>query len=134
VLSVTLRGLGIKATTAGNEFCNDPKWGLNMKGFAAAVFTSILILGISSQPPAYALTPQQELMKTCNTEAGTRKLAGDARKSFMSDCLSGKTLTPLSGKTLTPQQELMKSCNAQASTQKLKGDPRKQFMSTCLKG
>jgi hypothetical protein len=97
-----------------------------MKGFAASVVASILILGVPSQPPAYALTPQQELMKTCNTEAGNQKLAGDARKSFMSDCLSGKTLTP--------QQELMKSCNVQASTQKLKGDPRKQFMSNCLKG
>jgi len=58
-----------------------------MKGLAAL----LLILGISSQPPAYALTAQQELMKTCNAQAGNQKLTGDARKSRMSDCLSGKT-------------------------------------------
>jgi hypothetical protein len=100
-----------------------------MKGFVATICASILILSVPSLRPAHALTPQQELMKTCNTQAGNQKLTGDARKSFMSDCLSGKAST-----TLTPQQELMKSCNAQATTQKLKGDARKQFMSSCLKG
>jgi psiF repeat len=100
-----------------------------MKGLVATVCASILMLGVSSQPPAYALTPQQELMKTCNQQAGNQKLTGDARKSLMSDCLSGKTSSPL-----TRQQELMKSCNAQATSQKLKGDDRKQFMSSCLKG
>jgi hypothetical protein len=101
-----------------------------MKGLVATVCASLLILGVSSQqPPAYALTPQQELMKTCNEQAGTQKLTGDSRKTFMSDCLSGKISSPL-----TRQQELMKSCNAQATSQKLKGDARKQFMSTCLKG
>jgi hypothetical protein len=101
-----------------------------MKGLVVTFYASLLILGVSSkQPPAYALTPQQELMKTCNEQAGTQKLTGDARKSFMSDCLSGKISSPL-----TRQQELMKSCNAQATSQKLKGDARKQFMSTCLKG
>jgi hypothetical protein len=100
-----------------------------MKGFVATICASILILGVSSVRPTYALTPQQELMKTCNTQAGNQKLTGEARKSFMSDCLSGKAST-----TLTPQQELMKSCNVQATTQKLKGEARKHFMSTCLKG
>ena len=100
-----------------------------MKGFVATVCASILISTVLSLHLAYALTPQQELMKTCNAQAGNQKLTGDARKSFMSDCLSGKA-----SPTLTPQQELMKSCNAQATTQKLKGDARKQFMSTCLKG
>ena len=100
-----------------------------MKGFFATVCASALMLGVSSPPPGYALTAQQELMKTCNSEAGTQKLTGDARKNFLSDCLSGKKSS-----TLTPQQELMKSCNAQATSQSLKGNARKQFMSTCLKG
>jgi len=110
-----------------------PTWGgvskgLGMKGLVAIIGALLLILA-SSQPPANALTPQQELMKTCNAQAGNQKLTGDARKSFMSDCLSGKTSSGL-----TRQQELMKSCNVQANSQKLKGDARKQFMSTCLKG
>ena len=100
-----------------------------MKSVVTTLCGSLLILGFLSQPPAYALTAQQELMKTCNKEAGNQKLSGDARKNFMSDCLSGKASSGL-----TPQQELMKSCNVQANSQKLKGDARKQFMSTCLKG
>jgi hypothetical protein len=28
-------------------------------------------------------------MKACNKEAGDKKLAGDARKKFMSECLKG---------------------------------------------
>lgn len=31
---------------------------------------------------------QQNKMKTCNKEAGEKELKGDARKKFMSDCLS----------------------------------------------
>jgi hypothetical protein len=34
---------------------------------------------------------QQEKMKSCNAEAGKEKLAGDARKTFMSTCLSGSS-------------------------------------------
>jgi len=47
-----------------------------MKGLAAIVGALLLILGISSQPPAYALTAQQELMKTCNAQAGIRNSPG----------------------------------------------------------
>lgn len=73
-------------------------------------------------------------MKTCNTQASAQKLAGDARKSFMSDCLSGKTPSASTGSAPVSPQERMKSCNNQAGAQKLTGDARKQFMSTCLKG
>jgi len=33
------------------------------------------------------MTPQQVKMKSCNSEAGAKKLSGDARKTFMSSCL-----------------------------------------------
>ena len=75
-------------------------------------------------------TAQQQRMQTCNAEAGTKKLSGDARKTFMSQCLSGKTTAA----TSTPQQQKMKTCNQEASAKKLAGDARKSFMSTCLKG
>ena len=39
--------------------------------------------------PAFAENAQQERMKTCNTKASEQKLAGDARKQFMSSCLKG---------------------------------------------
>ncbi|HEY8012083.1 MAG TPA: PsiF family protein [Rudaea sp.] len=38
--------------------------------------------------PAKPMT-QQEKMKSCNADAGTQHLAGDARKTFMSGCLKG---------------------------------------------
>ncbi|HEY2395167.1 MAG TPA: PsiF family protein [Rudaea sp.] len=44
--------------------------------------------------PAMAAAPakpmtQQEKMKSCNADAGTKHLTGDARKTFMSTCLKG---------------------------------------------
>jgi psiF repeat len=99
-----------------------------MKAFSAALGASALILGVWANA-GYCQSSQQELMKTCNTQAGSQKLTGDARKTFMSKCLSSKPTA-----TLTPQQQKMKTCNAQAGSQNLSGDARKKFMSTCLKG
>ncbi len=90
------------------------------------IFISILLVGASAQ----GASSQQERMKTCNAQAGDQKLSGDARKSFMSDCLSGKTTEVAKPKT---QQQKMKDCNASAGDQKLTGDARKAFMSSCLK-
>jgi psiF repeat len=70
------------------------------------------------------LTPQQEKMKACNAQAGDKKLEGNARKAFMSDCL--KAGTPAT------QQGKMKARNKDASAKALKGEERKAFMSTCL--
>ncbi len=36
-----------------------------------------------------AKTTQQDKMKTCNADAKQKKLKGDERKKFMSDCLKG---------------------------------------------
>jgi len=110
-------------------FRNHLRTGVGMKGVLATVCASVLMLGVCGHHAAYSQSSQQELMKTCNVQAGDQKLAGDARKSFMSNCLSGKPAA-----TLTPQQQKMKTCNAQAGSQKLSGDARKKFMSTCLKG
>ncbi|TAN53309.1 MAG: hypothetical protein EPN19_09525 [Betaproteobacteria bacterium] len=39
--------------------------------------------------PSAAQKKQQERMKACTKDAGDKKLKGDARKKFMSDCLKG---------------------------------------------
>ena len=70
---------------------------------------------------ADAKTAQQTKMTTCNKDATGKK--GDARNSFMKECLSG-------GHAMT-QQEKMKTCNVDAKG--MKGDERKTFMSNCLK-
>ena len=76
--------------------------------------------------PSPAQQAQQEKMKSCNAEAGTKALKGDERKKFMSECLGSKPAPET-------QQSKMKSCNAEAGTKALKGDDRKKFMSECLK-
>lgn len=108
-----------------------------MRIFAASLVASMLIAGtiplapVHAQSTSPAANSQQDRMKSCNATAGDQKLAGDARKSFMSDCLSGKTAQAPAGNS---QQQKMKTCNDQAGQKSLKGDARKSFMSTCLKG
>jgi hypothetical protein len=75
------------------------------------------------------LTPQQQRMSTCNTQATGKK--GDERKAFMSSCLKGEQ--PAAPAKMT-QQDKMKACNADPKAKTLKGDERKAFMSSCLKG
>jgi hypothetical protein len=77
------------------------------------------------------LTPQQQKMGACNTEAASKSLKGDERKTFMSNCL--KKDASATGKTLTPQQQKMSTCSKEASSKSLKGDDRNKFMSSCLK-
>jgi hypothetical protein len=78
------------------------------------------------------LTPQQQRMATCNQKATAKTLKGDARKTYMSDCLKNGS-SASNEKSLTPQQQKMRECNSQATQQSLKGDDRSKFMSACLK-
>lgn len=52
-------------------------------------------LQIALAPAAFA-GAQQERMKTCNKEAKSQALKGDARKSFMKTCLSTRKQAPAS--------------------------------------
>ena len=96
-----------------------------MKKLIVAAITLAL-----ASPLAFA-GPQQEKMKECNASAKTQDLKGDARKSFMKDCLSTKK--PEETSAQTTQQGKMKQCNKEAADKALKGDDRKKFMSDCLK-
>jgi len=89
------------------------------------------VYGVAPAAAQDKLTPQQQRMKECNATSAQRKLTGEPRQTFMSQCLSGNAP---SGAAATSQQDKMKSCNAQASKQQLKGDARQNFMSSCLKG
>ena len=94
----------------------------------SAAFAGLLCVGSAS---AADKTPQQQRMVDCNKAAGDKKLEGDARKQFMSSCLSGKSDSAAAAPT---QQEKMKTCNEEAGKKNLKGDDRKKFMSSCLSG
>jgi len=43
----------------------------------------------AKKEPTEAQKKQQERMKSCNAQAGYKKLEGNARKNFMSSCLKG---------------------------------------------
>src|ERR1700730_8597167 len=103
-----------------------------MKGTAFVVLTALALLSMSVGSPAvHAQNTQQDKMKSCNTQAKTQSLSGDARKSFMKTCLSAQ---PAAEPKLNSQQQKMKQCNADAKAKGLTGADRKTFMSTCLKG
>jgi hypothetical protein len=72
-----------------------------------------------------SITPQQQRMKDCNSDASAKSLKGPDRSAFMKTCLASKQES---------QQEKMKTCNQEATAKSLKGTDRKQFMSTCLSG
>jgi hypothetical protein len=95
--------------------------------FACAPFAVAQETKEAKKEPTAAQKKQQERMKSCNEQAGAKKMEGEDRKKFMSACLKGE-------EKMTPQQARMKDCNKQASDKKMAGDDRKKFMSTCLKG
>ena len=92
---------------------------------------ALALLALFAAGPA-AATPQQNKMTTCNADAKTKALAGDARKAFMKECLSAAAPAAAAAPTMTPQQDKMKTCNADAKTKALAGDARKKFMKECL--
>jgi hypothetical protein len=91
-----------------------------------------LLAGAMLTTGAWAETAQQSRMKSCNADAAKQTLKGDARKTFMKSCLSGKTAAAPAAKSVTPQQQRMKDCNTEARTKDMKGDARKAFMKSCL--
>jgi len=103
-----------------------------MKITLLVTLLSGLFLVSSANAAEKTLTPQQQRMTTCNQQATSQTLKGDARKTYMSDCLKNSSTKP-GEKSLTPQQQKMRECNEQATNQMLKGNDRSKFMSACLK-
>ncbi len=102
-----------------------------MKKLFATVIAAAFALSATS---AFAANAQQDKMKTCNKEAGEKKLKGDERKKFMSECLKGgAAAAPAAAeapKELAPK-EAMKACAAAGKGKK--GDEYKKYLSDCLK-
>ncbi len=88
----------------------------------------------TTQAPSAAQAAQQERMRVCNAEAGKRNLSGNNRRSFMSQCLSGRMPDAPAAAAPATQQDRMRACNTIAGQRNLSGDARRTFMSTCLGG
>jgi len=91
-----------------------------LKQYLVAALMAVPLAAIAQEK----MTAQQGKMATCNKDAAVKDLKGDARKKFMSDCLSADKPTKQQGK--------MTTCNKEAGDKKLAGDARKKFMSDCL--
>ena len=101
-----------------------------MRISTVAMAASLFICASNWPVAVQAANEQQTRMTNCNADAKTKGLTGDARKTFMKNCLSGDSASTVN---MNSQQEKMKHCNAEAGKQALKGDARNQFMSHCLK-
>lgn len=107
-----------------------------MKRLLTVVCLALPLAAVQAEDkkPSPAQAAQQEKMAACNKQAGDKKLSGDERKKFMSQCLSAAGVQPSKGEHKMTQQEKMSACNKQAGDKGLKGDDRKTFMSQCLSG
>ncbi len=65
---------------------------------------------------------QQSKMKTCQAEAGQKKLEGKERQAFVNDCLKAKP---------AKAESKISMCNKK--TAGLKGEERKKAQSECMK-
>ena len=105
------------------------------KLFIAVVFVIAAFLpGLAGAENA-----QQQKMKDCNAEASSKQLKGDARKTFMAQCLhadaaGADNATGSALPELSSQEKKMKECNVEAKQKNLKGAERQTFMKTCLSG
>ncbi len=103
-----------------------------MKKLFATVIAAAFALSATS---AFAANAQQTKMATCNKEAGEKKLKGDERKKFMSECLkAGSERAPSTPEApaagpLAPK-DAMKACMNAAKGKK--GDEFKKFKADCL--
>ncbi|HYL90666.1 MAG TPA: PsiF family protein [Burkholderiales bacterium] len=78
---------------------------------------------------ADGLTPAQQRMRACNTEAKHKHLRGTARSRFLTDCLNGRK----GDRPLTPLQAKDEACTKEADARRLEGAERRGFMSECTK-
>jgi hypothetical protein len=73
-------------TTCNKEAAG--KKGDERKAFMKECLSAKPAAAAASTPASDKKTAQQEKMKTCNKDAGEKKLKGNERKAFMKDCLS----------------------------------------------
>jgi hypothetical protein len=69
-----------------------------------------------------AMNPQQNKMKTCQTEAGDKKLEGKARQDYVNNCLKAK-----------PVKEKSKMAECNAKTKGMSKADADKTRSECMK-
>jgi hypothetical protein len=90
---------------------------------------AVLLICCAAALPADGLTPAQQHLRACNTQAKAKGLSGAPRSRFITDCLNGRK----AGRPLTPLQARNEACTEQADRRRLVGAERRGFMSECAK-
>lgn len=102
-----------------------------MKKIALPLIAATLALAAQSGFAASeAQKAQQEKMKSCNAEAKTKSLAGDARKDFMKNCLSGSTTADAKEAKAAPNSQCEEKAVSK-SGKPLAGTAKAAFMKKC---
>jgi len=93
------------------------------------VLLGLLLLSHECAMAADGLTPAQQRMRACNTQAKEKGLEARARSRFITDCLNGRH----GKRPLTPLQARNEACTREADSRHLDGAARRGFMSDCNK-
>jgi len=93
-----------------------------------AHLVALALVVAASAAAARDLTPAQQRMKSCNTQAQAKGLDGAERNRFITACLNGDGHP----RVQTPRQRLHDECNERARG--LEGAERRGFMTQCEKG
>jgi len=78
---------------------------------------------------ADGLTPEQQRLRSCNTQAKEKGLSSRERSRFITDCMNGRK----GKRPLTPLQARNEVCTKEADSRHLEGAERRGFMSDCNK-
>jgi hypothetical protein len=90
---------------------------------------AVLLLYCASALSAEGLTPEQQRLRSCNTQAKAKGLSARERSRFITDCLNGRK----GKRPLTPLQARNEACTKEADGRHLEGAERRGFMSDCNK-
>ena len=87
------------------------------------------LVASSHAAAADGLTPDQQRVRSCNTQAKAKGLEARERSRFITDCLNGRK----GHRPLTPIQAKNEACTKEADGRRLEGAARRGFMSECVK-
>ena len=93
------------------------------------VLLALWLLSHEGALAADGLTPAQQRMRACNTQAKEKGLEKRARSRFITDCLNGRK----GERPPTPLQARNEACTKKADSRHLEGAARRGFMSDCNK-
>ena len=90
---------------------------------------AVALLYSSHALGADGLTPEQQRVRACNTQAKHKKLEARERSRYITDCLNGRK----GHRPLTPIQAKNEACNKEADARGLNEAERRGFMGECTK-